>query len=463
MATDNAEHGLREKLRLYQQEHILACLDLMPAAEQRALLEDVRGIDFEKLAALYQSYLKSLSRDAGEKVFDTAEILAPPFNKTLYCLGEDYLREGKVGIFLVAGGQGTRLGFKGPKGCFPVSPVKRKTLFQLFAESIRALAVRYGRRLCWYIMTSRENDARTRNFFKDNQYFGLSPDHVRFLVQAEIPSLDRAGKLLMGRDRLVFKNPDGHGGALTAMNASGALQDMQEKGIEELFYFQVDNPLARIADPLFIGAHVEHRAEMSTKVVEKNDPAERVGIIGKINGRMGCIEYSELTPAETAEKKADGTLRFNSANTAIHMLKRSYIEKLTRDQGFALPYHIAVKDIDCLAAQGGALVPVTGTGIKFEMFIFDALAFAQNPVTMLVRREEEFSPVKNSDGGDSPQTAQQAMIRLFTRWLKSSAKAPPCPDSLVLEVSPLYALDEAEFLEKFTPPPSLSSPLYLGP
>ena len=230
--------------------------------------------------------------------------------RTSYCLGEDYLREGKVGIFLVAGGQGTRLGFKGPKGCFPLSPVKRKTLFQLFAESIRALEARYGRRLCWYIMTSRENDARTRSFFRDNQYFGLSPEHVRFLVQAEIPSLDRAGKLLMGRDRLVFKNPDGHGGALTAMNASGALQDMQEKGIEELFYFQVDNPLARIADPLFIGAHVEHRAEMSTKVVAKTDPAERVGIIGKINGRMGCIEYSELTTAETAEKKADGTTAF---------------------------------------------------------------------------------------------------------------------------------------------------------
>jgi UDP-N-acetylglucosamine/UDP-N-acetylgalactosamine diphosphorylase len=178
---------------------------------------------------------------------------------------------------------------------------------------------------------------------------------------------------------------------------------------------------------------------------------------------MGCIEYSELTTAETAEKKADGTLRFKSANTAIHMLKRSYIEKLTRDQGFALPYHIAVKDIDCLAAQGNALVPATGTGIKFEMFIFDALAYAQNPVTMLVRREEEFSPVKNSDGVDSPQTAQQAMIRLFSQWLKNSGKTRQSPDGLVIEVSPLYALDEAEFREKFTPPPSLSSPLYLGP
>jgi len=463
MATDIAEHGLREKLGLYQQEHILTCLDLLPAAEQRALLEDVRAIDFEQLAALYQTYLKSLSRDAGEKVFDTAEILAPPFNKNLHGLGEDYLREGKVGIFLVAGGQGTRLGFKGPKGCFPLSPVKRKTLFQLFAESIRALEARYGRRLCWYIMTSRENDARTRSFFRDNQYFGLSPDQVRFLVQAEIPSLDRAGKLLLGRDRLIFKNPDGHGGALTAMNASGALQDMREKGIEELFYFQVDNPLARIADPQFIGAHVENRADMSTKVVAKIDPAERVGIIGKVNGRLGCIEYSELTPAQTAERTADGSLRFSSANTAIHMLKRGFIEKLTQDRGFALPHHIAVKDIECLNVRDSVLMPAAEKGIKFELFVFDALAFAQNPVTMLVNREEEFSPVKNFDGVDSPQTAQQAMIQLFTRWLKNSAKAVPCPDNLVLEISPLYALDEAEFREKFTPPPALSSPLYLGP
>lgn len=463
MATDTSEHGLKEKLGAYKQEHILACLDLLPEAGRKALLEDLAEINFEQFAALYRTYQKSLSEGPGKKVFDTAEILSPPFNKTFFSLGEDYLREGKLGIFLVAGGQGTRLGFKGPKGCFPLSPVKKKSLFQLFSESIRALERRYGRRLSWYIMTSRENDRQTRSFFLDNRYFGLSPDHVTFLVQAEIPSLDREGRLLLARSGLVFKNPDGHGGALTAMNASGALQDMLEKGIEELFYFQVDNPLARIADPLFIGAHVERPAEMSTKVVEKTDPAERVGIIGKINGRMGCIEYSELTPAETAEKKADGTLRFASANTAIHMLKRSFVEKLTRDQGFALPYHIAGKDIDCLAAQSGKLVPVTCKGIKFEMFIFDALAFAQNPVTMQVKREEEFSPVKNSDGVDSPQTAQQAMIRLYTQWLKNSGKVPQSPDGLIIEVSPLYALDEAEFRKNFTSPPSLSSPLYLGP
>jgi UDP-N-acetylglucosamine/UDP-N-acetylgalactosamine diphosphorylase len=463
MATAIAEHGLKEKLASYKQDHILQCLDLMPAAEQKALIQDLSEINFAQLEARYQTYLRSLSTGSGEKVFDTAEILAPPFSKSFFSLGEDYLREGKVGIFLVAGGQGTRLGFKGPKGCFPLSPVKSKSLFQLFSESIRALERRYGRRLCWYIMTSRENDAQTRSFFSDNQYFGLAPDHVSFLVQAELPSLDREGKLLLGRNRLVAKNPDGHGGALTAMNASGALQDMQEKGIEELFYFQVDNPLARIADPVFIGAHVEHKAEMSTKVVEKTDPLERVGIIGKINGSMGCIEYSELTPVETAERTADGTLRFASANTAIHMLKRSFIEKLTQGQGSALPCHIAVKDIECLAVQGGTLMPMTGKGIKFEMFIFDALGFAKRSVTMQVKREEEFSPVKNFDGVDSPKTAKRAMIQLFTQWLKNSGKAPLCPDDLVIEVSPLYALDEAEFRKNFTPPASFSSPLYLGP
>jgi len=463
MATDIEELALKEKLGAYKQEHILACLDLLPEAGRKALLEDLAEINFEQLAALYRTYQQSLSESPGKKVFSTAEILTPPFSKTFFTLGEAYLREGKVGIFLVAGGQGTRLGFKGPKGCFPLSPVKHKSLFQLFSESIRALERRYGRRLSWYIMTSRENDRQTRSFFSGNRYFGLSPDHVTFLKQAEIPSLDREGRLLLGRSGFVFKNPDGHGGALAAINASGALRDMEEKGIEELFYFQVDNPLARIADPLFIGAHVERRADMSTKVVEKTDPAERVGIIGKINGRLGCIEYSELTTAETAEKKADGGLRFASANTAIHMLKRGFIEKLTRDQGFSLPYHIAVKDIDCLAAQGGALVPMTDKGIKFEMFIFDALAFAQNPVTMQVKRGEEFAPVKNSDGADSPRTAQQAMIRLFTQWLKNSGKAPQSTDGLVIEVSPLYALDEAEFRKNYTPPPSLSSPLYLGP
>ena len=457
-----SEQELRDTLCAFKQHHILTCLDIISPAQRAALLQDLKDIDFTQLASRYQAYRRSKSEAAVKKVFDTAEIIALPFSKTFSAIGEDYLRAGKVGIFLVAGGQGTRLGFKGPKGCFPISPVMHKSLFQLFAESITALERRYGRPIAWYIMTSRENDAETRSFFQEHNFFGRDRGYVQFLVQGEIPSLDQEGQLLISRDLRVFKNPDGHGGSLRALKESGALKDMREKGIEEIFYFQVDNPLAKIADPLFIGAHVEHGAEMSTKVVQKTDPAEKVGIIGKINGKTGCIEYSEMTPAEIAEKRGDGTLRFDSANIAIHMIKRTFIEQLTQDERFSLPYHIAVKDIECLAAENGRLIPETRKGLKFEMFVFDALGFTTRSVTMQVRREEEFSPVKNYDGADSPQTAQQAMVNLFTRWIRKSGKAAHVPEDLIVEVSPLFALDETEFAKKFVPPTALSSSLYIG-
>ncbi|MCX5895684.1 MAG: UTP--glucose-1-phosphate uridylyltransferase [Proteobacteria bacterium] len=463
MNVEIPEKEVREKLSLFGQDHILRYLEIISPDEQKALLKDVSEIDFEQLLALYQSYLRSLTAPPEKKVFDAADILAPPFSTSVYSRGEDYLRRGTVGIFLVAGGQGTRLGVKGPKGCYSVSPVKQKSLFQLFAESIRALQRRYGTHFSWYIMTSRENHEDTCGFFCRNNFFGLSSDQIRFIIQHEIPSLDRDGKLILSPEKLVFKNPDGHGGSIRALRESGALEDMRQKGIEEIFYFQVDNPLAKIADPLFIGAHVEHHAEMSTKVVKKTDPSEKVGIIGKINGRLGCIEYSELTPEEIQGRKADGTLRFSSANSAIHMIRRSFVETLTSNNNFPLPYHSALKDIECLTEKEGLLVPDIVKGLKFEMFIFDALGFTKNSVTMEVSREEEFSPVKNRAGVDSPKTAQHAMINLYTRWLKESGKISQIPDGLVMEVSPLYALDAAEFREKFNPPSSLSSPLYLGP
>jgi UDP-N-acetylglucosamine/UDP-N-acetylgalactosamine diphosphorylase len=458
------ENDITGRLKRYGQEHILAYLKHMSQGEQRTLLEDAAQIDLEQIAGLFDSYRASRQLVHDKKVFEAAEALSLPATQVfaaergrLTSLGEDLLRQGRVAIFLVAGGQGTRLGYNGPKGCFPVSPVRRKSLFQLFAESIMALRRRYGSALPWYIMTSQENNAATCAFFKENGYFGLGAGTVQFLVQKENPSLDLEGRLIVSPDRKIFKNPNGHGGSLYAMKDSGALAQMADRGIDEIFYFQVDNPLAKIADPLFIGAHIENRAQMSTKVVRKVDPAEKVGIIGRVNGRLGCIEYSELSQAEITERLPDGRLRFSSANMAIHMLNRPFVEKLTSDPGFRLPYHIAVKGIDCLAADMTTVNKIDG--IKFEMFIFDALGFAGRSVTLEVPREEEFSPVKNSAGADSPDTARAAMVSQFRSWLLRSGTCPAVPDDLIIEISPLYALDAEEFAGKYTPPRTLTSPV----
>lgn len=447
------------------QEHILQYYNRMTAAAQQALLDDLEKIDFSEINALYRQYANG-SQDAQQKVFEAAEVIALPRKepflherKRLAGIGREYLRQGRIAVFLVAGGQGTRLGFDGPKGCFPVSPLRAKSLFRLFAESIRALQLRYGQNLPWYIMTSCDNNAETIAFFEQERYFGLGKEEVRFIIQKEVPSLDLQGRLIVSPEQRIFKNPNGHGGSLHALHDSGALAEMAQRGIEEIFYFQVDNPLAKIADPLFIGAHVENRAQMSTKVVRKTDPAERVGIIGRVNGKLGCIEYSELSPEQAREQTPDGKLRFSSANTAIHMINRGFVEQLTTRDDFRLPYHLAVKAIETLDLQSGMVRTIEG--IKFEMFIFDALGFAQRSITLEVPREEEFAPVKNSSGQDSPATACAAMIRLHSAWLKAAGATAALPDSLAVEISPLFALDEDEFREKFTLPAAITSPLYI--
>ena len=461
MANDRAD-----KLSAYGQDHIHAYLEVMTGPERQQLLDDAEQIDLEKIAELYGSYRASRQQGNEKKVFEAAEVLQLPRTavfaaerKRLAFIGEKMLREGRVAIYLVAGGQGTRLGYNGPKGCFPVSPIKQKSLFQLFSENIMALRRRYGAALPWYILTSQENNAATCAFFKEHNFFGLPADTVQFIIQKENPSLDLDGRIIVSPHKKIFKNPNGHGGSLYALKDSGALAEMASRGIDEIFYFQVDNPLAKIADPLFIGAHVENRAQMSTKVVRKVDPAEKVGIIGRVNGRLGCIEYSELSQAEIEERLPDGRLRFSSANMAIHMLNRGFVEKLTNDPGFRLPYHIAVKAIDSLAADGATVKKIDG--IKFEMFIFDALGFAERSITLEVPREDEFSPVKNASGADSPDTARAAMIARYRSWLQESGKLHAVPDDLVIEVSPLYALDPVEFAEKYAPPATLPSPLYI--
>ena len=459
------ETDISGALKEFGQGHIVNYLKTMNTAAQQELLRDVAQIDLGQISELYNFYRSSRQQGHEDKIFAAAEILQLPQTDIfaaerarLTAIGEDMLREGRVAIFLVAGGQGTRLGYNGPKGCFPVSPVRQKSLFQLFAENVKALRRRYGARLPWYIMTSRENNAATCVFFMEHDYFGLGPQSVRFIIQKETPSLDLDGRLIVSPEKNIFKNPNGHGGSLYAMKDSGALAEMASLGIDEIFYFQVDNPLAKIADPLFIGAHVENRAQMSTKVVQKVDPAEKVGIIGRVNGRLGCIEYSELSQAEIEERLPDGRLRFSSANIAIHMLNRGFVEKLTGDPDFRLPYHIAVKGIESLGSDGAKKKI---EGIKFEMFIFDALGFAERSITLEVPRKEEFAPVKNGTGADSPDTARAALIAQHRAWLAASGKLPKIPDDLIVEISPLFALNEQEFAEKYTPPATLTSPLYI--
>jgi len=459
---------ISEILIEYGQEHILEHLDLMTAEQKDALIQDLKQVNFKLLESLFETYKKLPASKNEKKVFSAADVLSfdegdasVKEKKRLYAIGEEYLSQGKIAVFLVAGGQGSRLGFDGPKGCFSISPVKGKSLFQLFSENILALQKRYGKQFPWYIMTSNENNEETHSFFRKNSFFGLNEDHVRFIIQNQVPSFDFNGKLIISRDKKLLKNPNGHGGSIQALYDSGALSEMKTSGIEEIFYFQVDNPLVKIADPLFAGAHISSNADLSSKVVRKTDPDERVGIIGKTDGNLGCIEYSELSSEQVRERKEDGSLLFSSGNIAIHMLNRSFVEKLNSQEHKGLPYHLAEKDVAVLAVNSGKHTMGSIKGIKPEMFIFDAFSFAKKAVTLEVERSEEFSPVKNNEGKDSPETARRAMVARCIKWINASGKGEFLPEDAEIEISPLFAFDQEGFCDRAVFLPKVSSSVYI--
>ena len=358
--------------------------------------------------------------------------------------GAAELSAGRVGLVLVAGGQASRLGCDGPKGDFPVGPVSGRTLFQLHARRILHLSKVYGARVPWYVMTSPANHDQTRRIFAANNYFGLRMDEVFFFCQRMLPALDQRGRVLLKDKGELFLAPNGHGGVLEGLSTSGCLEDARERGVETMCYFQVDNPLVRPADELFIGLHSLAGADMSSKVVKKEGPEEKVGVLGRVDGTLGCIEYSDMPEDLLQQRDADGSLTFSAGNIAVHAINVDFITKIT-EGGLRLPWHIARKKISSLNSEG---VPCELDAMKFETFVFDALGFASKSVTLEVSRECEFAPVKNRQGADSPDTARELMCSLHAGWAARAGLPLPAAaeDGVIpVEVDPLLAETYQEF------------------
>ncbi len=455
-------------LECHGQSHLLAHWPALGDDERRALLDDIEQVNFAGLEELIDRHVRS------DRPFVLPEDIQPapfyPARPGIDLVGKyadavkrgiSLIRRNKVAAFTVAGGQGTRLGFDGPKGAFPISPVRSKPLFQLFAEFLRGANRRYGSDLRWYIMTSPQNDADTRAFFADNDFFGLRPDRVRFFQQGVMPAFSPDGRILLAEKHRVAFGPDGHGGSLLALRRSGALSEMADAGVEYLSYWQVDNPLVKLIDPLFIGLHELTGSEMSSKTIPKIDDLERVGNFVAGDGTMQVIEYSDL-PRELAHARDEqGRRRFDAGSIAIHVLSRSFVERLTADaEQFALPWHRAAKKVRCLDEAGRPVEPEKPNAVKLESFIFDAVPMAARPLILQTVRAEEFSPVKNETGVDSTETARRDLNRRAAAWLEAAGFHVPRrddgePDG-VFEISPLLALDAAHLRERMLHPPPVT-------
>jgi UDP-N-acetylglucosamine/UDP-N-acetylgalactosamine diphosphorylase len=461
----NISADLRERLRHHGQDHVLAWWERLSEDEQAELHSQLDSLDLHQLKKLFDNRNQAGFVPPPANIKPIPVVRAGASEPEVRRSGEEALRAGRVACVLVAGGQGSRLGFDHPKGMFAIGPVTHKSLFQIHAEKVLALALRYGRPVPLLVMTSDATHAETEAYFEEKNRFGLPPGDVAFFRQGTMPALDLAtGKLLMEKPGRLFSSPNGHGGTLTALNDSGLLETMAGRGITQIFYFQVDNPLVKIADPMFLGHHVRGNAEASSKVVAKAGPADKMGVFAEVDGRCTIIEYSDLPPELARATDDEGRLQLWAGNPAIHLFSVDFLRRVTR--GDALPFHVARKKVPYLAETGSSVNPDKENALKFEMFIFDALPMAERCVVVESTRREEFAPVKNATGVDSPATAKQAISDLAADWLTHAGlQVPRDADgsaTVALEISPLFALDAEELATKVKKGTTVSGPTYFG-
>jgi UDP-N-acetylglucosamine/UDP-N-acetylgalactosamine diphosphorylase len=472
MKTEIALQGLEQ----IHQSHLLKWVNELSEKQRKNLLGQIEKLDLRKIPVWVEQYVKG---DGSLKVPERFEP-APAYPaaakdaqqaeqyKKAAQLGEDLIRQGKVAGFVVAGGQGTRLGFDGPKGNYPISPVRKKTLFQIFAENLLATGAKYGVTIPFYIMTSPLNYDATVSIFESAGYYGMDKADVVIFQQGTLPNFCFDGKILMADKDEIATSPDGHGGSLKALYASGALDDMKRRGIQYLSYWQVDNPMVKLVDPLFIGLHVMDGAEMSSKALKKAEPLEKVGNFCLVDGKITVIEYSDLPDEAALRKNPDGSLAFEMGSIGIHLISTDFIERLNAGGDFLLPLHKAIKKIPHIDEHGNPVKPEKPNGIKLETFVFDALPLASNSIILETLREEEFAPVKNATGTDSAEVTHAMMIERAAAWLESAGVTVPRkadgPAQCVLEVAPQFALtaDDIKAKKDRIVPIKSGETVYLG-
>lgn len=447
----------------------------LSSEERSELLRQAKEIDLDELDRLVATLVKS---EGIHEAVDFQALQPAPYRalpddvesdpewREARRLGEEAIRAGKVAAFTVAGGQGTRLGYDGPKGTFPVTPVKGKSLFQVFAEKIQSARSRYECELPWFIMTSDVNHDATVAFFQENKYFGLDAGAVTFFRQGRMPAVDKDGRVILESKGSIAMSPDGHGGALRALERSGSFDVMEKRGIEVISYFQVDNPLVQPIDPYFIGFHLQSGSTMSSKMLPKAYEQEKLGHFCILNGKTVVVEYSDMPVELCSKRDADGELSFRAGSIAIHAVSVPFARSLATSSGdTALPFHRADKKIPIVDEDGVTRKPEAANGVKFEMFVFDAIPFAENPLILETTRLNDFSPVKNAEGVDSPETCKADQNALFKSWLQAAEVDVPDGFEGVVEVSPLYATDKRSFVDRWKSEPQsldFSKDVYIG-
>jgi len=443
-----------------KQDHVFKFEGTLTPEQKEILYKDLKNIDLEQLHQIHQGVIKDTHKSSDPLPFPkvcTAENSTAEDRKRWNELGFQKISEGKLGLLLLAGGQGTRLGTVNPKGMYDIGLPSKKSLFQLQAErllKVQQIAKQKSGKesvVPWYIMTSDATTAPTRKFFQDNSYFGLDSKNVFFFEQDMLPCVTPEGKIIMESTTKVSRAPNGNGGLYYALLKSGALADMERRGVEIVYQYCVDNSLVKMADPIFVGFCFEKNVDCAAKVVPKAFPEEQVGVLCLIDGKSDVIEYSEIKPelARSLDEKT-GNLKFNAAHICMNIFSLKFLQEIAQSHLQNMPYHIAKKKIPCVNAEGKTEAPKENNGWKLESFIFDIFPFAKNMAAFEVARDEEFSPLKNAPGSktDSPETCSIHLSNLHKKYIQNAGGIVISKgEQDLLELSP-FLTHAGEFLEK---------------
>ena len=405
-----------EILKEYKQEHVIRLLEKLDENKQDELIKQIQNIDFHQITELYNNTKKEIefkeSKIQPLKYLDKAK-LTDAQRKKFDDFGEASVRTGEYAVVTMAGGQGTRLGHPGPKGTFKLDVYgKGKYLFEILTENLKEANQKYEVTIPWYIMTSKENNAETVELLEKNNYFGYDKDFVTIFQQSELPLVDLEGKFLIGKDLKIKEASDGNGGTYSSLRASGCLADMKEKGVKWIFIGSVDNALLKMVDVTLLGMAKSQNVQIASKSVVKANPHEKVGVFCKMNGHPKVIEYSELPKRMAEQRDRQGELKYGESHIMCNLYTIDAIEKISKE---TLIYHNALKKNSYIDEDGKEIVPEDPNSYKFESFIFDAFEFFDDIAILRGKREDDFAPVKNKEGVDSPRTAKELYEKFWNK------------------------------------------------
>ena len=409
-----------EKVKKYGQEQLLACYERLDERKKELLLDDILNTDFDQITELYNDIGKETHEDAEIDAIEYVEkdTLSKEDKDHYSRLGTEAIKNGEYAVITMAGGQGTRLGHTGPKGTYDIGLPNHKSIFEILTDTMKNYREQYNLTIPWYIMTSEENNGQTVKFFEDHNYFGYGKENITFFTQGQLPMVNEQGKILLNEQGRIKLAADGHGGIFTSMINKGIVEDMKQKGVKWLFVSGVDNILVKPVDDVLLGLALDKNVLAGSKSLVKAYPEEKVGVFCRKNGIPSVIEYSEISKEMAEERAENGELKLAESHIVSNLFNVSVIEEMSKNK---MRYHVAHKKATYMDENGEIVVPEKPNAYKFEAFIFDAFETVDDLAILRVKREEEFAPIKNAKGEDSPETARELYLNYQNKIAKKEA------------------------------------------